>query len=215
MRWFRRLLFWPLALLLGVFGLCCVAYPLAMLAAFDPGAHLLDDTRAAFGAGRDNGFRITRVTCSRQEFGHDGGTTSHTPHSIEYDCEFDLEPPQPPPEPEPDYAHMTREEQAAAYALAEKRWLEQLRALDRPRDPDAAPSTLRRRLPVSAYGRPLPAARLLTGDGKRPRYGLVWPDGGLGHRWFHWAWETSIFFTFAVLCGLALPALRRKLVPPR
>jgi hypothetical protein len=211
----KRLLFWPLALLLLLFGLACLAYPLAMLLAFDPGAHLLDDTRAAYGAGRDTGMRITRASCTRQEFGHDGGTASESPHSIEYDCEFDLEPPAPPPEPEPDYAHMTREQQYAAWVEADKRWLQRLRASERPRGPNDPPSTLRRRLPASAAGRPLPAVRLMTRDGVPPRFALVWPDGGLGHRWFRWAWETAIFLAFAVACAMAIPALRRKLAPRR
>jgi hypothetical protein len=208
----RRLLFWPLAFLLGVFGLACVAYPVAMLLAFDPGAHLLDDTRAARGAGRDAGFRITRAACTWQEFGHDGGTASETPHSIEYDCEFDLDAPSHDvPAVEPDWPNMSYEQRDAWQRAEQEKYSARLRELERGPGPDDPPATLRRRLPDSVAGRPLPAVRLMTPDGVPPRFALVWPDGGLGLRWFHWGWETALFLGFAFGCFFAISALRRKL----
>jgi hypothetical protein len=204
----KRALFWPLAGLLVVFGTLCVLFPLVMLGPWDPGAHLLHDTRAALGGGRASVLTVSRARCSRMEFGHDGDDSVH---SIEYDCEFELQSPAPPPLPEPDYAHMDRAQQAAAYDAAEKAWLERLRASTRERGPNDPPASLFRRLPRDVSARPLPTVREFASGGEPKRYGLVWADGGLGGRWFRWGWETSIFWGFAFLCFVALPALRRKL----
>jgi hypothetical protein len=203
--------FWLLALLLAVFGAACVVFPLLMLAPVDPGAHLLDDTRAAFGGGRPAGITVSRVACVRGEYGHDS-TGSRGIHSIEYDCEFEVQrPADTAPAAEPDWAGMTYEERREWERAADARYSEYLRELVRSPGPNDPPRVLRRQLPASAQGRPLPAVRQFTPDGVPPRYGLVWPDGGLGRRWFRWAWETAIFWTFAVGCFVAIPALRRKL----
>jgi hypothetical protein len=207
----KRLLFWPLALLLAVFGAAVLVFPLLMLGSFDPGPHLIDDTHAAFGGGRPTDVVVSRVQCSVQEFGHDS-TSNNGIHSIEHDCEFELEvPSSEPPVVEPDWASMTYEEQHEWQRIETEKYSARLRELERGPGPNDPPRSLRRRLPSSAYGRPLPVLRQFTPDGTPPRYGLVWPDGGLGWRWFRWTWETAIFWSFAVGCFVAIPALRRKL----
>ena len=205
----RRALFWVLALLLGVFGLACLAFPLVMLGPWDPGAHLLDDTRAAYGGGRATEVFVTRVHCSPIEFGSSGRRGLH---SVEYDCEFPLETPDhEPPAVEPDWAHMTYDEQVEFQRIEQERYSARLRELERGPGPNDPPSSLFRRLPGSAVGRPLPTLRQFTPDGTPPRYGLVWADGGLGWRWARWTWESLVFFGFGGLCFFAIPALRRKL----
>jgi hypothetical protein len=207
----KRLLFWPLALLLAVFGALCVLFPLAMLGAFDPGAHLLDDTRAAYGAGRPVEITVARVLCQQLEFGSEG-SRGRGIHSIEYDCTFDLDiPSHEAPAIEPDWASMTYAEQAEFQRVEQEKYSARLRELERGPGPNDPPRELRRRLPRSAMGRPVPVLRQLTDDGVPPRYGLVWADGGLGRRWFRWGWETLIFWSFATACFVAIPALRRKL----
>jgi hypothetical protein len=207
----KRGLFWLLALLLGTFGALCVLFPLAMLAPVDPGAHLLDDTRAAFGGGRPVEVTVGRVLCNRQEFGSEG-SQGRGIHSFEYDCTFELDvPAHEAPAIEPDWASMTYEEQAEFQRVEQEKYSARLRELERGPGPHAPPRELRGRLPRSAAGRPAPVLRQLTGDGVPPRYGLVWADGGLGGRWLRWAWETLIFWSFAAACFVAIPALRRIL----
>jgi hypothetical protein len=211
----RYVLFWFLALLLAVFGLACVAFPLVMLGPWDPGAHLLDDTRAAYGAGRGTGITISRVLCTRLEFGHDGGSTGRGVHSFEYDSEFTLHvPSHQAPVVEPDWASMTPEQINAYQTEQIALYSARLRELERGPGPNDPPDAVFRRLPRSAQGRPVPTLRQFTPDGVPPRYGLVWADGGLGARWFRWAWETTIFWGFAWLCFLAIRAYRRKLITP-
>ena len=207
----KRALFWLLALLLAAFGAAAFAFPLLMLGPVDPGAHLLDDTRAAYGGGRATDVVVGRVQCTQQSYGHDS-SSSRGIHSIEYDCEFALESPsEQPPAVEPDWANMTYEERMAFQRTEDARLAAQLRELARGPGPNDPPSSLRRRLPRTAHGRPPPVLRQFTPDGVPPRYGLAWPDGGLGWRWFRWAWETVIFWGFAVASFIAIPALRRKL----
>jgi hypothetical protein len=207
----KRALFWPLALLLATFGAAAFAFPLLMLGSFDPGAHLLDDTRAAYGGGRPTEVFVGRVQCTHQAFGHDSTSDSGI-HSIEYDCEFELESPShEAPAVEPDWAGMTYEEQAEFQRVEQEKYSARLRELERGPGPNDPPRSLRRRLPYPAYGHPLPVLRQFTPDGVPPRYGLAWADGGLGWRWFRWTWETAIFWAFAVASFVAIPALRRKL----
>ena len=205
----RRALFWLLAPLLAVFALAAIGFPLLMLGAFDPGAHLLDDTRAAHGGGRATPVLATRAQCTPLEFGHSGRRGIY---SVEYDCEFDLAvPSNEPPPVEPDWAGMTFEERMAFDRAESARFSARLRELERGPGPNDPPNELRRRLPHNVQGRALPVLRQFTPDGEPPRYGLVFPDGGLGWRWFRWAWETAVFWGFAYLSLIAIPALRRKL----
>ena len=207
----KRLLFWPLALLLAAFGAVAFTFPLLMLGSFDPGAHLLDDTRAAHGGGRATDVVVSRVQCTMQEFGSEG-SQGRGVHSLEHDCEFELQvPSNEPPAVEPDWASMDFEERMAFDRAESARFSARLRELERGPGPNDPPRSLRRRMPHTAHGRPLPVLRQFTPDGVPPRYGLVFPDGGLGWRWFRWTWETALFWGFAVASFMAIPALRRKL----
>lgn len=207
----KRALFWPAALLLLIpFGLACLAFPVVRLVVLDHGPHLIDDTRAAFGAGTTEGVpRATSVRCSRNEYGSTRGRGRM--HSVEYDCEFALERTDlPPPRAPLDYTGMSPEEQQAAYAADMERFYAEVREATAPRDPLDPPASVQRLLPRTAEGRPLPQLRLLGEAGEPPRYGLVWPDGGLAGRWWQWTWETLFFWAFGAACLFAVRVGWRK-----
>src|SRR5688572_1666900 len=152
----KRVLFWPAALLLLIpFGLVCFAFPIVRLVWMGHGTHLLDDTRAAYGAGTTEGVpRATSVRCSRSEAGSSGRRRIH---SVEYDCEFALERTDlPPPRAPLDYTGMTPEEQQAAYEADLERFYAEVDAATAPPDPLDPPSTVERLLPTTAEGRPMP-----------------------------------------------------------
>ena len=207
----KRALFWPLAPLLVGFGLLCLAFPLVQLSSFGRGGpRLLDDTRAAFGAGTTDGVPVaTNVRCSRQEYGTSGRRGFH---SVEYDCEFALElPDRTPPRPTPDYANMTIAQQQEAMRKEMDAYIAAVNAAAAPRGPLDPPAEVERTLPTPSTGRPLPTLRLLSADGEPPRYGLVWPDGGLGRRWWHWAWGTLLFWGFGIACLAAVWVMWRRI----
>jgi hypothetical protein len=206
----RRVTLRALAVLMVAAGLVILAFPFLMLASFDPGPHLLDDTRAAWGAGRTTGLTVSRHYCSRMEFGSEG-SRGRGISSIEFDCTFVLDEPDAiEPVVEPDWAAMTYEEREAFRSAEDERYHQRLLELERGPGPNDPPSELHRRLPDSAAGRPAPVVRQFTPDGVPPRYGLVWPDGGLGWRWFRWSWETLVFWAFAAGCFAATRALWRR-----
>jgi hypothetical protein len=207
----KRALFWPLAPLLVVFGLLCLAFPLVQLSSFGPSSpHLLDDTRAAFGAGTARGVPVaTDASCSRQEYGTSGRRGFH---SVEYDCDFALESPdRTPPRPAPDYANMTLAEQQEAMQREMEATLAAINAAAAPRGPLDPPDEVQRTLPTVGRGRPLPSLRRLSAVGDPPRYGLVWPDGGLGLRWAKWGSEALLFWAFGIACLVAVRVMWRRL----
>jgi hypothetical protein len=212
--WHKRVLFWLLAPLLVGFGLLCVAFPLVQLSSLEPGAHLIDDTRAAYGAGTTDDVPVVEsVLCVREQYGTSGRRGFH---SVEYDCEFDLVQPRAEAErPNPYHDGMTPAEQQAAYEAEMAAYFARLAEVTRPRGPLDPPSSVSRTLPRTAMGRPLPTLRRLSDGGEPPRYGLVFPDGGLAGRWGHWGAETLVFWAFAFGCFLATRVMWQRVHPPR
>jgi hypothetical protein len=211
--WHKRVLFWLLAPLLVGFGLLCVAFPLVQLSSLEPGAHLVDDTRAAFGAGTTDGVPVVDgVRCTREEYGSTGRRGFH---SVEYDCEFGLSLPDAAPRPDPYTPDMTPAEQQAAYQREMDAYFARLKEITRPRGPLDPPSSVQRSLPRSAQDRPLPTLRRLSGEGEPPRYGLVFPDGGLARRWVHWGGQALVFWAFAFGCFLATRVMWGRVRSPR
>ena len=208
----KRILFWMLAPLLVGFGTLCVAFPLVMLSSLDPGAHLIADTRAAYGAGTSDDVPVVEsVRCTREEYGTTGRRGFR---SVEYDCEFALAQPDTGEErPNPYHDGMTLAEQQAAFDAEMKAYLERIEEISRPRGPLDPPSEVQRSLPVSAMDRPLPTLRRLSDAGEPPRYGLVFPDGGLGRRWVHWGVQALVFWAFAFGCFLATRVMWRRVHP--
>ncbi len=204
-------------LLLLPAGLVCVGMPFWMLTL--PGRwEIVDDTKAAFGAGAAAGrLKAANVDCTRER---SGSGSSRGIGMTEYACVIDLSD-EPAPAPAggraggPDgkggdpYAGLTYEESMARWNEA---MAEQTRSLNAGIEAVAAQSRARagqpsnrleRKLAIDRSGR-LPAVRILSSEGEPRRVGLVWGFGELAWRWGQWLVTSLLFFGFGGACLFAV-----------
>ena len=219
------------SLLLLPVGLACLVVPFWIMTL--PGrAGMIDDTRAAFGSGRDaTPLEAIYVDCVRQRVGSNY-RSSRGVGMTEYDCVIDLATATPapasatpaqrpaPPQAEPlqSVSGDTRSYEAAMAdfnrrtAEATRRQAEQDRQYQVDLDAFIAQSRARsdvsnrleRTLATNRSGQ-LPAVRILSADDEPRRVGLVWGVGELAWRWSQWLVISLIFFAFA---GAILFAVR-------
>lgn len=200
-----------IALFLLPAGLLCVGVPFWMFTL--PGrSEIIDDTRAAFGAGTDAGkLKASYVDCVRER---SGSSSSRGVGITEYDCVIDLsDVPEPAPVPTADrggkvdaeggdpYAGLTYEEAMAKHTRSVNAAVEALAAQRRARG-DAS-NRLTRKLATNRSGE-LPAVRILSAPGESRRIGLVWGFGELAWRWIQWLVISLLFFGFGGGCLLAV-----------
>lgn len=207
-------------LLLLPAGLLCVAVPFYMITL--PGRwEIIDDTRAAFGAGVEGGKKVSYVDCTRQRSGSNS-SSSRSIGMTEYACVIDLsEAPDPAPVPTGDragetgdkrgdpYAGLTYEESMAKWnaAMAEHTrsiaaGMEAVAAQSRARAGQPS-NRLERKLAIDRSGR-LPAVRILSAPGEPRRVGLVWGFGELAWRWANFLVINLILFAFGGFCLFAV-----------
>lgn len=207
-----------IALFLLPAGLLCVGVPFWTFTL--PGrGEIVDDTRAAFGAGTDAGkLRAAYVDCLRERSGSSSGRGIGM---TEYDCVIDLsDAPKPAPVPTPDQAGKSDAKDGdphagLTYDEAMARWnasmaehtrsinagIESLAAQRRARG-DAS-NRLTRKLATNRSGE-LPVVRILSAPGEPRRIGLVWGFGELAWRWVQWLVISLLFFGFGGGCLLAV-----------
>lgn len=205
-------------LLLLPAGLLCVAVPFYMITL--PGRwEIIDDTRAAFGAGVEGSKKASYVDCTRQR---SGSNSSRGIGMTEYACVIDLsEAPGPAPVPtgdpavKPDakggdpYAGLTYEESMAKWNAANAEHtrgiaagMEAVAAQSRARANQPS-NRLERKLAIDRSGR-LPAVRILSAPGEPRRVGLVWGFGELAWRWLNFLVINLILFAFGGFCLFAV-----------
>lgn len=201
-------------------GLFCVVVPFWMLTL--PGrGEIIDDSRAAFGAGSDAApLRASYVDCVRERSGSNSGRGIGM---TEYGCVIDLTTePERKPEPAPTpaapptatagqaggdpYAGMSYEESEAAYKAKMEQWnaaeAERLRQYKQGFEEFAAQSRARATAPSNRLERQLasnrsgqlPVVRILSAAGEPRRIGLVWGWGEIAWRWAGWLAISLIFF---------------------
>jgi hypothetical protein len=186
-------------LLLLPAGLLCVGFPFARFA-LPGGWGIIEDTRAAFGAGTDGGkLKAYYVDCVRER---SGSNSSRGIGITEYGCVIDLEMEQEkPPPPATPKADRTFEEAMADHNRSIAAALESVSAH---RTRMEGSSRIERRLATNRTGQ-LPAVRILSAPGEEPRrIGLVWGFGELGWRWGQWLVTSLLFFGFGGGCLFAV-----------
>jgi hypothetical protein len=233
-----RLVFARVAsLLLLPAGLVCVGAPFYMLTLPERWG-IVDDTRAAFGAGADGGrLKATYVGCVRER----SGSSSNTSRSFgitEFDCVIDLgEAPEPAPaasDTAPASSETDAEKGYDDFASYEEKMAEfnrrtaevSRRQAEKDRryaaDLDAfiaqskarsdTSSRIERTLATDRSGE-LPAVRILSAQGESRRVGLVWGAGEIAFRWVHWLVTSLLFFSFGGACLFAVWLAWRSGVP--
>lgn len=220
-----RLVFARVAsLLLLPAGLVCVGAPFYMLTLPERWG-IVDDTRAAFGAGADGGrLKATYVGCVRER----SGSSSNTSRSFgitEYDCVIDLaEAPEPAPaaakaastdsQPDTEKGYddfASYEEKMAEFnrrtAEVSRRQAEQDRRYAADLDAFIAQSKARsdssnriERMLATDRSDQLPIVRILSAQGEPRRVGLYWGAGEIVWRWVHWLVISLLFFGFGGAC---------------
>ena len=185
-------------------GIVCVGFPFARFA-LPGGWGIIDDTRAAFGAGTDGGkLKAYHVDCVRER---SGSSSSRGIGFTECGCVIDLgEAPE--PAPADPYAGLTHEHSMAKWndALAEhtrsiNAALESVAAQSRAR---ANVSNRIERKLASNHSGDLPPLRILSAPRQPRPVGLVWGWGELAWRWTSWLLISLLFFAFG---GAALFAV--------
>ena len=199
-------------LLLLPAGLICVAVPFYMLTL--PGRwEIIDDTRAAFGAGAGGGrLKASYVDCVRQR---SGSNSSRGIGMTEHACVIDLsDEPEPAPVPTDDpWAGRSYAEGMVEHSRRINAGIKALAAQSRARA--AQPSNrLERKLAIDRGGR-LPAVRILSAPGEPRRVGLVWGFGELAWRWANFLVINLILFAFGAACLFAVwVAWKRRVTAP-
>ena len=177
-------------------GLLCVGVPFYMLTLPDRAA-IVDDTRAALGAGTDaGGLKASYVDCTRQR----SGSSSSSARSIgitEYDCVIDLASTAP-PQDDP-FAGRRWQDGMDEWLRRRAAEREALRGKERV----GISNRLERTLAIDRSGK-LPAVRLLSSPGEPRRIGLVWGFGELAWRWMSWLVISVLFFGFGGFCLFAV-----------
>ena len=189
-------------LLLLPAGLVCVGVPFYLLT-LPGGWGIIDDTRAAFGAGIDAGrLKASYVDCVRERA---GSSSSRGIGFTQYGCVIDLseEPETPPPatDQRKPRAGRTWEEAMAEHNRQIAAALESVSAQSRARS-DVS-NRIERTLATNRSGQ-LPAVRILSAPGEPRRVGLVWGFGELAWRWANWLVISLLFFAFGGACLFAV-----------
>ncbi len=185
-------------LLLLPAGLLCVGFPFARFA-LPGGWGIIEDTRAAVGAGTDAGkLKAAYVDCVAQR---SGSSSSRGIGMTDYACVIDLEEEKEKPPPPPKLkANPTWEESMAEHNRQIAAALESVSAH---RDRGNGSNRIERRLATNRSG-DLPAVRILSAPGEPRRVGLVWGFGELAWRWGHWLVSSLLFFAFGGACLFAV-----------
>jgi hypothetical protein len=210
-------------LLLLPAGLVCVGFPFYRLT-LPNGWGIVDDTRAAFGAGTDGGrLEAATVDCTRER---SGSNSSRGIGMTEYACVIDLAEAQPAaaaPAPAAGQPGGAGSDPYAGlgYDEAMARWkadtAEQLRreaaeldaTIARSRARSDVSNRIERRLATDRSG-DLPAVRILSAAGEPRRVGLVWGAGELAWRWTSWLVSSLLIFAFGGLCLYAARVAWRR-----
>lgn len=179
-RWIGRAIVTPLALPAGLFLL---AFPFYQLAVMPGGWAIVDDTRAALGAGVPSTLKAEHVDCVMERSGGRRGSIT------EYACVIDIAGPVPPAPAEP--PKRTGGSRYTGYQDP------LLAALRNPR-PGAR---LERRLPTDHTGE-LPMVRELSEEPRR--YALVWGAGEITGRWLYWLFTRGLALAFGAVCLFAV-----------
>lgn len=218
-----RLVFARVAsLLLLPAGLLCVGVPFYLLTLPDRWG-IVDDTRAAFGAGVDGGrLKADYVGCVRERSGSNSSRgIGITEHKCVIDLAEALDPPPAPakaassinqPEAEKSYDDFaTYEEKMAEFkrrtAEIDRRQAEQNRRyaadlnafIAQSKARSATSNRIERTLATDRSGQ-LPAIRILSAPGEPRRVGLFWGAGEIAFRWLHWLVISLLFFAFGGFC---------------
>lgn len=214
------------SLLLLPAGLLCVGVPFYLLTLPDRWG-MIEDTRAAFGAGRDaSPLKAAYVDCVRER---SGSNSSRGIGITEYACVIDLseesEPAAAPakaasagskPEAEKSYDDFASYEDKMAEfnrrtAEVKRRQAEQDRRYAADLDAYIAQSKARsdtsnriERTLATDHSGELPAARILSAPGEPRRVGLFWSFGEITWRWVHWLVVSLLFFGFGGACLYAV-----------
>ncbi len=207
--------------LLVPFGLICLGVPFYMLSQPERWG-IIDDTRAAFGAGRDAGLlKAAYVDCTRSR---SGSSSSRGTGLTEYSCVIDLAEekpaveaaPAPAPKAEPEgdpYAGLSYEEQMEKHAALMEEWnkasAEQTRQInagidalaEQRRAREDTSNRIERKLALN-YSGEIPAVRLLSAEGEPRRVGLFWGWGELVSRWGQLLVLCLLFFGLGFACLL-------------
>ena len=218
----RRLLFARIVSpLLVPFGLICLGVPFYMLSQPERWG-MIDDTRAAFGAGRNAGLlKAAYVGCTRSRY---GSSSSRGTGFTEYGCVIDLAEeklaveatPAPAAKAEPEgnqYAGLSFEEQMEKHAALMEEWSKAnaehtrqinagIDALAEQRRAGEDTSNRIERILALDYSGEIPAVRILSAAGEPRRVGLFWGWGEIISRWGQLLMLCLLFFSFGFACLL-------------
>jgi hypothetical protein len=187
-------------LLLLPAGLICVGVPVYLLT-LDGGWAIIDDTRAAFGAGTDAGaLKASYVDCTRQR---SGSNSSRGIGMTEYACVIDLSETKPVVAPTGSAPKRARsyEEAMAEHNRSVAAALDAVVAQSKARS-DVS-NRIERTLATNRSGE-LPAVRILSAKDEPRRVGLVWGFGELAWRWTNWLVINLLLFGFGGFCLFAV-----------
>lgn len=179
-------------------GLVCVGFPFYRLT-LPGGWGIVDDTRAAFGAGTGGGaLRAVSVHCTAER---SGSSSSRGIGMTEYACVVDLSAAQPSVAPAGSAwdGAASYEEGMAEHNRRIAAQMDDLIAQSRARS-DVS-NRVERRLASDRSGE-LPAVRILSAEPRR--VGLVWGAGELAWRWASWLVGNLIVFAFGAACLFAV-----------
>ena len=178
-------------------GLVCIGFPFYRLT-LPGGWAIVDDTRAALGAGTDAGrLKAASVDCVPER---SGSNSSRGIGLTEYACVIDLSEAQAAAAPTDDpWAGRSYEEGMAEYSRRLNAQMEALAERSRSR----MSNRIERRLATDRSNQ-LPAVRILSPPGEPRRVGLVWGFAELAWRWTHWLVTSLILFALGAACLYAV-----------
>jgi hypothetical protein len=184
-------------LLLLPAGLVCIGFPFYRFA-LPGGWGIIDDTRAALGAGTDaGGLKAASVDCVPER---SGSNSSRGIGLTEYACVIDLSEADAPAAPADDpWAGRSYEQGMAEYNRRLNARMEALAERSR----SGVSNRIERRL-ATDRSEALPAVRILSAAGEPRRVGLVWGSGELAWRWTGWLVSSLVFFALGAGCLLAV-----------
>jgi hypothetical protein len=184
-------------LLLLPAGLVCIGFPFYRLT-LPGGWGIIDDTRAALGAGTDpGGLKAASVGCVPER---SGSNSSRGIGLTEYACVIDLSEAHAPAAPADDpWAGRSYEEGMAEHNRRLNARMEALAERSR----SGVSNRIERRLATDRSGA-LPAVRILSAADEPRRVGLVWGFGELAWRWASWLVSSLVFFALGAGCLFAV-----------
>lgn len=183
------------AWLLSPFVLILLALPVALF--WNSAGALVDDTRAWFGGGTDQGVpTVTSVHCVGSRA---GSNSSRGIGMTTYGCVIDVAAAKPAAQDDPF--------KTLPYDQAMEEWRRRTMAeLKRVTDPANRLNRIERSLPLNRTGT-RPTLRRLSADGQPMRFGVVWGAGDLVWRWVQIMLFTAMFWGL----GIGLLILARNI----